>query len=312
MIRSETFSAGVEPDLVVGLGQHEHGVGDRLELALPGPVALQDVLERAVQVVEREVVAQRGHHLVGQRAVDPEFGQLAVEEGLLVQGVGHQLRGLDEPGRLVHPDAALGVDHAGPERDRRDVPLAGGPQAQDEPAGPGGQAGLVGVPDHRRVEQGRRFQCVLLGEVGADQQPPTLADRLVGQQVFADLVEPVQEELAGPLVPLAELPHHLFQLALDLPLGEGRDPGDDPLDPALVRHLERPDDDAGVGRLEDDPGALDVHVRTFRPPVRGWPPFLGTTKTTVPGGTPPESFPPGSSRRGRAGRRGSIRRPGSG
>ena len=109
---------------------------------------------------------------------------------------------------------------------------------------PGGQARLVGVPDHRRVEQGRRFQGVFLGEVGADQQPPALAERLVGQQVAPDLLEPVQEELAGPLVPLAELPHHLLQQAFDLPLGERRDARDDLLDPVLVRHLERPDDDA--------------------------------------------------------------------
>ena len=125
---------GAEADLVVGLGQHHHGVGDRLELALAGPVVPQDVLERVLQVVEREPVAQRGHHLLGQRAVDAQLGQLAVEEGLVVEGVGHQVRGRDEPGRLVHADPVLGVDHAGAEGDRRDVPLAGGPQAEDEPA----------------------------------------------------------------------------------------------------------------------------------------------------------------------------------
>ena len=35
-------------------------------LALAGPVVPQDVLERALQLVERELVAQRGHHLLGQ------------------------------------------------------------------------------------------------------------------------------------------------------------------------------------------------------------------------------------------------------
>ena len=33
--------------------------------------------------------------------------------------------------------------------------------------------------------------------------------------------------------------------------------------------LERPDDDAGVGRLEDDPGALDVHVWASPTSLRG-------------------------------------------
>src|SRR5207248_58908 len=156
-----------------------------------------------------------------------------------------------------------------------DMPFAGGPQAEDESTRPGGQARLVGVPDHRGIEQGRRLQRVFLGEVGADQQAPALADRLVGQQVFPDLLEAVQEELAGPLVPLAELPHHRLQQALDLTLGEGRDARDDLLDPALARHLERPDDDAGVGRPEDDPGALDVHVGDFRPRRVELRPFPG-------------------------------------
>ena len=39
MIRSETFCSGVEADLVVGLGQDEHRLGDRLEFALCDPVA---------------------------------------------------------------------------------------------------------------------------------------------------------------------------------------------------------------------------------------------------------------------------------
>ena len=87
---------------------------------------------------------------------------------------------------------------------------------------PVGQARLVGVPDHRRVEQRRRFQRVFLGEVRADQQPAVLAQRLVGQQVAADLLEAVQEELAGLLVAVVELPHHVVQQALDLRLGERR------------------------------------------------------------------------------------------
>ena len=33
-------------------------------------------------------------------------------------------------------------------------------------------------------------------------------------------------------------------------------------------NLERPDDDAGVRRLEDDPGSLDVHVGDFPTLVR--------------------------------------------
>jgi hypothetical protein len=114
--------------------------------------------------------------------------------------------------------------------------------------GSGRQARLVRVPDQRRVEQGRRFQRVFLGEVGADQQAAILAERLVGQHVLADVLEPVQEELAGPVVALAELPDHVLQQALDVTVGEGRDACDDLFNPRLARHLEWPDDNAMIDR----------------------------------------------------------------
>ncbi len=134
---------------------------------------------------------------------------------------------------------------------------------------PFGQARLVGVPDHRRVEQGRRFERVFLSEIGADQQLPALADRQVGQQVRPDLLEAVEEELARALVPLAELPHHFFEQASDLRLSErGETRAMIFSTRLLVRQLERPDDDAGVDRFEDDPGSLDIHVRKLRSSLR--------------------------------------------
>ena len=40
----------------------------------------------------------------------------------------------------IEMDAVVRVDHAAAERDRRDVPFAGGPQAEDEPLRPVRQA----------------------------------------------------------------------------------------------------------------------------------------------------------------------------
>ncbi len=147
------------------------------------------VLDRVFQFVEREVVAQRGHHLVGQGAVDPQFDELEEEEGLLIEGVGHNLRGLDEPGRFVHPDPVLGVEHAGAERDRRDVALAGGPQAEDEPDPPLGQARLVRRKTIDGLNSAADSRGIFLGEGGPDQQATALADRLIGEDVAADLVK---------------------------------------------------------------------------------------------------------------------------
>ncbi len=232
---------------------------------------------RLLELVERELVAERGQHLAGERAVNAQLDQLAEEERLVVQGIGHQLRGRDEPGRVVHADAVLRVDRAAPERDRRDVPLAGGAETEQEPSRAVGQPRLVGVPDHRRVEQGRRFQRVFLREVRADQHPPVLAEVLVGQEVAPDLLEPVQEEMAGLLVPVVKLPHHVLDEGVDLRLREGHDARDDPLDPVLVGQLERPDHDPGVAGLQHDARAPDIQppadpgraARKDRPGRRG-------------------------------------------
>ena len=123
---------------------------------------------------------------------------------------------------------------------------------------PGCQSRLVGVPDHRRIEQRGRFQRVLLGEVRADQHPAILAQGLVGQQVLLDLFEPVQEEVAGSLMAVVELAHHVLEQGVDFRLRERHDPGDDPLDPMLAGRLERPDHDPAVVGLQDDARPPDV------------------------------------------------------
>src|SRR3954465_13817264 len=105
------------------------------------------------------------------------------------------------------------------------------------------------MPDHRRVEEGGRFERVFLGEVGADEQLPALAERLVGEQVFADLFEAVQEELARALMALAELAHDVLEKRLDLRLRQRRNASDDLLHSSFGGRLEWSDHDAGIGRL---------------------------------------------------------------
>ena len=100
----------------------------------------------------------------------PQLGQLAPEQLPLVERAagppGHQ----DGPG-IVEADLPAGADDAGAELDAGEVSLADGPQAHHEAGLPGRQAVLVGVEDDRRVAQRRRFDRVLVGEVGADEQP---------------------------------------------------------------------------------------------------------------------------------------------
>ena len=49
------------------------------------------------------------------------------------------------------------------------MPFADGAKAQNEPAAVFRRAGLVGVPHDARIEQGRRFERVLVKKIRADQ-----------------------------------------------------------------------------------------------------------------------------------------------
>ena len=91
---------------------------------------------------------------------------------------------------------------------------------------------LVGVPDHRGIEKRSRFERVFLGEVGADQHPAIFAHLLIGQKVLLDLFKAVQEEVAGLLMAVVKLAHHVAEQEVDLGLGERHQPGEDSLDRA--------------------------------------------------------------------------------
>ena len=249
-----------ELDLVVGLGQGHHGVGDGLELALSGAVVSQHVLNREFQIAECELIAERGHHLFSQGAVHAEFRQLEVEQVLLVEGVGNEVRGHDVARRFIHADSIAAVDHSGTKRDRRDMALAGGAQTHDEAPVALGQTRLIRVPDHRGIKERGRFQRVFLREIRADQESPALANRTISEHMDFNLLEPMEQELASPLVAFSELPHDAFEESLHFVLGQGRDARNDFFEAMLVRRFERPDDDAGIRRFEGDAGALDVHV----------------------------------------------------
>ena len=49
------------------------------------------------------------------------------------------------------------------------MPFADGAKAQDEPAAIFRRAGLVGMPDDAWIEQGRRFERILVKKIGPDQ-----------------------------------------------------------------------------------------------------------------------------------------------
>ena len=72
------------------------------------------------------------------------------------------------------------------------MPLAGGAHAENEASRSVGDPGPIGVPDHGRVKEGRRFEGILRSEVSADQYLAPFADWQIGEQMLADLVEDVR------------------------------------------------------------------------------------------------------------------------
>ncbi len=91
------------------------------------------------------------------------------------------------------------------------MPFASGPQAEHESPRSLRQSALVRVPDERWIEERRRFERILGGEIGADEEPPFLAERFVGKQVPPDAFEAFQEKVVEPLMPALEFAHHVGQ-----------------------------------------------------------------------------------------------------
>ena len=202
------------------------------------------------------------HDLLDEPVGEAQLDQLALEQRLCRTAYSGSMSGRrDEPRRRVEHDAAIAIDDARAKRDRRDVPFAGRPQAQDESLRALRHARLVGMPDHRRVEQRRRLERVLLREVRADQQLAVLAQRRVGQQELPRVLEPVKKELPRLLVPAVELGEQVVHKPVDFLLGERHDPGHDPQRPLRIGKLERPEQHPRVVRLDENVGSLHVHCR---------------------------------------------------
>src|ERR1700685_2169934 len=99
-----------------------------------------------------------------------KFGEFLVEKVAVVKN-GPGTAGIKEAAGRVGTDLENAADPSAPELDARHVAFADCPQAHDEPDFSGSTARLVRVRHHRRIEQGRGLECVLLGEIRSDQLP---------------------------------------------------------------------------------------------------------------------------------------------
>ena len=139
------------------------------------------------------------------------------------------------------------------------MPFADGAKAQDKSAAIFRRAGLVGMPDDARIEQGRRFERILVEKIRADQAALRLVQFGMRLERLFHLGGARLEDVEQISVTAFEVFEHVAQL-LRGSLGiEPKHPVDDMIGPGLVgrievsglsRRLEGPDDDPGRIRAQ--------------------------------------------------------------
>jgi len=157
----------------------------------------------------------------------------------------------------VNGDRPKMVQVSRAERDRRDVPFAGGPKAQDEAHRSRRKVGLVRVRHDRGIEQRRRFERVLVREIGAEKQLPLLGKPGTGPQPGSHLLETPPQEFQDLHVTIAELGFHLRQQRCDLALGKCHHHGPDVRGALPVGGMERPGQHSRAIRMENEVAAGD-------------------------------------------------------
>ena len=137
--------------------------------------------------------------------------------------------------RRLQPHLPIRVDDPGAEADRADMPLAGGPQTDDEAGLAGSQSALVGMQHNRGIEQRRRLEAVFVAEIGADQQATHLIRHCGrGRHAVADLHETIGKGRAKVSVPAAELAHQACEFGLDPDFAQRPHPAGDARDAVRV------------------------------------------------------------------------------
>ena len=151
------------------------------------------------------------------------------------------------------------------------MPFAHSPKAQDESTSPLRRAGLVGMADDARIEQGRRFERVLVKEIGSDQAALRLVQDGMRRQRLFHLRGARLEGLEQVPVTILEVLEHFGELPRGSPGLEPKNPADDMVGPSLIgrvevsrfsRRPEGPDDDPGwVGAQMQDLALQDWGLR---------------------------------------------------
>ena len=143
------------------------------------------------------------------------------------------------------------------------MPFANGAKTQDKPATVFRRAGLVGMPDDARIEQGRGFERILVEKIGADQSTLRLIQLGMRFERVLHLGGARFENVEQVPVAAFEVFKHLAQLLRGGFGIEPKHPVDDMIGADLVRRVE-------VARLsrrfegpDDDPGRIRAQIEAL-------------------------------------------------
>ena len=193
-------AVGREVEMVVGSGQPEKvlgrfmkGIGLRVDAAM--------AIDGLVKLVNREGFRQVVEHGLSDRVVGPHLDQLEKERAIFVPLVRHRLTGGGESGNRIDGEIAGGVQDAAAKLDRRNVPFAARPQAQDDPLLVTAEVRLIRMCDDARVEQGHRLDRVFAREVGSDQQSLFRRDGPVVRHESRHAIEVSPEDAGNVTMP---------------------------------------------------------------------------------------------------------------
>src|ERR1700692_4509524 len=115
------------------------------------------------------------------------------------------------------------------------MPLPDSPQTQDEAARAARHAGLIGVRDDTWVEQGCRFEGILVDEISTDELALGLGERAVSIEYPFHVVGPRLESRQQVAMAALEILQHLGQLTAGRLGIERLDPVNDAIHPRFVR-----------------------------------------------------------------------------
>jgi len=141
------------------------------------------------------------------------------------------------------------------------VTFADRTQAQDEPAPSLGCAGLVGIPDDARIEQGGGFERILVKKIGANQVALRFRQYGMRLQCTFHLDRARIEDLEQVPVATLEVVEHVLQLLIGGVSIEPQHSADDMIGACLVGRVEVPGFDRRFERPHDDPGRIGAQMQ---------------------------------------------------